>query len=144
MVADAYATFDHPEVCPLVDLGDLHLLELFWGPTLAFKDVALQLVGRLFDHELTARAERATIVGGHLGRHRSAAIEACVGPRPARHRRAPSGRSRERRAAAPDDHGRRAQRPQRRRRRHLRRLPGPREGARSPTPRSATRSACRP
>src|SRR5690606_3658865 len=47
MVVDAYATFDTPEVTPLVDLGGgLHLLELFHGPTLAFKDVALQLVGR--------------------------------------------------------------------------------------------------
>src|SRR5690606_41008731 len=62
MVADAYATFDHPDVCPVVELGDLHVLELFWGPTLAFKDVALQMVGRLFDHELAKRRSRATIV----------------------------------------------------------------------------------
>ena len=40
MVTAAYATFDHPEVCPVVEVDDLHLLELFWGPTLAFKDVA--------------------------------------------------------------------------------------------------------
>ena len=79
MVTDAYATFDHPAVCPVVALGDLHLLELFWGPTLAFKDVALQLVGRLFDHELTARGERATIVVATSGDTGSAAIEACVG-----------------------------------------------------------------
>jgi len=79
MVTDAYATFEHPEVCPLVDLGDLHLLELFWGPTLAFKDVALQIVGRLFDHELTARDQRATIVVATSGDTGSAAIEACVG-----------------------------------------------------------------
>jgi threonine synthase len=79
MVGEAYATFDHPDVCPVVELGDLHLLELFWGPTLAFKDVALQLVGRLFDHELTARGERATIVVATSGDTGSAAIEACVG-----------------------------------------------------------------
>jgi threonine synthase len=79
MVAEAYATFDHPDVCPVVPLGDLHLLELFWGPTLAFKDVALQMVGRLFDHELTARSERATIVVATSGDTGSAAIEACVG-----------------------------------------------------------------
>jgi threonine synthase len=79
MVAAAYATFDHPEVCPLVEVGDLHLLELFWGPTFAFKDVALQLVGRLFDHELTARSQRATIVVATSGDTGSAAIEACVG-----------------------------------------------------------------
>jgi threonine synthase len=79
MVGEAYATFDHPDVCPVVELDDLHLLELFWGPTLAFKDVALQLVGRLFDHELTARGERATIVVATSGDTGSAAIEACVG-----------------------------------------------------------------
>jgi threonine synthase len=79
MVDDAYATFEHPDVCPVVELGDLHLLELFWGPTLAFKDVALQLVGRLFHHELTARGERATIVVATSGDTGSAAIEACVG-----------------------------------------------------------------
>ena len=138
MVADAYATFDHPEVCPVVDLGDLHLLELFWGPTLAFKDVALQLVGRLFDHELTARGQRATIVVATSGDTGSAAIEACVGRDTPRHRRAPPRRSGERRAAPPDDHGRRAQRAQRRRRGHLRRLPGPREGAVRRRRRSAT------
>ena len=79
MVREAYATFDHPDVCPVSDLGDLRLLELFWGPTLAFKDVALQLVGRLFDHELTRRGERATIVVATSGDTGSAAIEACVG-----------------------------------------------------------------
>ncbi len=79
MVTDAYASFEHPDVCPLVDLGDLHLLELFWGPTLAFKDVALQLVGRLFDRELSARDQRATIVVATSGDTGSAAIEACVG-----------------------------------------------------------------
>ncbi|MEX2293386.1 MAG: threonine synthase [Acidimicrobiales bacterium] len=79
MVEEAYATFEHPDVCPVVELGDLHLLELFWGPTLAFKDVALQIVGRLFDHELTRRGERATIVVATSGDTGSAAIEACAG-----------------------------------------------------------------
>ena len=80
MVAEAYATFDHPEVCPVRPLDDgLWLLELFWGPTIAFKDVALQLVGRLFDHELTRRGERATIVVATSGDTGSAAIEACRG-----------------------------------------------------------------
>jgi threonine synthase len=78
IVRDAYATFSHPDVTPLVDLGDgLWLLELFHGPTLAFKDVALQLVGRLFDHELARRASRVTIVGATSGDTGSAAIEAC-------------------------------------------------------------------
>jgi threonine synthase len=79
MVDDAYRVFEHPEVCPVVDLDELKLLELFWGPTLAFKDVALQIVGRLFDRELTARSQRATIVVATSGDTGSAAIEACVG-----------------------------------------------------------------
>ena len=80
LLADAYATFDVPEVCPLTDLGDdMWLLELFHGPTLAFKDVALQLVGRLFDHELAARGDTVTIVGATSGDTGSAAIEACRG-----------------------------------------------------------------
>jgi threonine synthase len=80
MVDEAYATFDHPDVCPVRPLDDgLWLLELFWGPTIAFKDVALQLVGRLFDHELTRRGRRATIVVATSGDTGSAAIEACRG-----------------------------------------------------------------
>ncbi len=80
MVTEAYATFDHPDVCPVRPLDDgLWLLELFWGPTIAFKDVALQLVGRLFDEELTRRGERATIVVATSGDTGSAAIEACRG-----------------------------------------------------------------
>ena len=78
MVEDAYAVFDAPDVVPIVELSDgIHLLELFHGPTLAFKDVALQLVGRLFDHELDRRGERVTIVGATSGDTGSAAIEAC-------------------------------------------------------------------
>ena len=78
MVADAYATFEHPDVVPVSDLGDgLFLAELYWGPTLAFKDVALQLLGRLFDAELARRGERVTIVGATSGDTGSAAIEAC-------------------------------------------------------------------
>ena len=68
LVADAYATFDHPEVCPLVGLDEDHwLLELFHGPTFAFKDVALQVVARLFDHELERRDDRAMIVAATSG-----------------------------------------------------------------------------
>jgi threonine synthase len=81
IVADAYAVpqvFADEAVTPLVPMGDgSYLLELFHGPTLAFKDVALQLVGRLFDHELHARGERVTIVGATSGDTGSAAIEAC-------------------------------------------------------------------
>jgi len=74
----AYAEFDSDQVTPLTDLGGgLYLLELFHGPTLAFKDLALQLVSRLFDNELTRRGERRTIVGATSGDTGSAAIEAC-------------------------------------------------------------------
>jgi threonine synthase len=77
MVASAYATFDHPDVVPLVQLDDHHhLVELFHGPTLAFKDVALQLVGRLFDYELRRRDDRVMIVGATSGDTGSAAMEA--------------------------------------------------------------------
>jgi threonine synthase len=77
IVADAYATFDTPEVTPMVDLGnDLWLLELFRGPTFAFKDVALQLVGRLFDEELARRGERLTVLVATSGDTGSAAMEA--------------------------------------------------------------------
>ncbi|MDJ0893631.1 MAG: threonine synthase [Alphaproteobacteria bacterium] len=80
IIADTYAAFDHPEVAPLVPLGaDAYLLELFHGPTLAFKDCALQLLGRLFDHVLARRGERITIIGATSGDTGSAAIEACRG-----------------------------------------------------------------
>jgi threonine synthase len=80
MIEDAYATFRHPAVCPLTQLDDnLFLLELFHGPTLAFKDVAMQLLGRLMDHVLRARGARATIVGATSGDTGSAAVEAFRG-----------------------------------------------------------------
>ena len=73
---DAYATFTHPAVVPLVQLHDEHFVqELFHGPTLAFKDVALQLVGRMFDEVLRARGQRVTIVGATSGDTGSAAID---------------------------------------------------------------------
>ncbi len=74
---DAYATFRHDAVVPLVQIGaNEWLLEQFHGPTLAFKDVALQLVGRLFDHVLSERRQRVTIVGATSGDTGSAAIDA--------------------------------------------------------------------
>lgn len=77
---DAYAAFGHPAVVPLVQL-ETHLFvqELFHGPTLAFKDMALQVLGRLFDHVLAQRDARVTIVGATSGDTGSAAIEACAG-----------------------------------------------------------------
>ncbi len=83
LCADAFAApraFRHPAVCPLVQLGpDEWLLELFHGPTLAFKDMALQVVGRLFDHVLARRGERITVVGATSGDTGSAAIDAMAG-----------------------------------------------------------------
>ena len=80
LVRDAYATFRHPAVAPLVQIDDdLWIQELFHGPTLAFKDLALQVVGRLFDHVLAERSERVTIVGATSGDTGSAAIDAVKG-----------------------------------------------------------------
>ncbi|NKB22253.1 MAG: threonine synthase [Alphaproteobacteria bacterium] len=77
---DSYGSFSHEAVAPLQQLDDnLFLLELFHGPTLAFKDFALQVLGRLFDHILAKRDERITIVGATSGDTGSAAIEACRG-----------------------------------------------------------------
>ncbi len=78
IIDKTYAGFDHAAVAPLKQLDrNLWLMELFHGPTLAFKDYALQLVGRLFDYVLTRRGERVTIVGATSGDTGSAAIEAC-------------------------------------------------------------------
>ncbi|MCL4767963.1 MAG: threonine synthase [Hyphomicrobiaceae bacterium] len=80
MTRAAYATFGHPAVAPLVQIGsNLWVLELFHGPTLAFKDVAMQLLARLMDHVLRKRGQRATIVGATSGDTGGAAIEAFRG-----------------------------------------------------------------
>jgi threonine synthase len=80
LVADAYATFDQDDVCPVIQLDEhLWVQELWHGPTLSFKDVALQLVGRLMDAELERRGERRTIVVATSGDTGSAAIAACIG-----------------------------------------------------------------
>ena len=80
IVDEAYAGFSRPEVAPLVPLDDGHyLLELFHGPTLAFKDVAMQLLARLMDDALKRRGARATIVGATSGDTGGAAIEAFRG-----------------------------------------------------------------
>jgi threonine synthase len=78
MVEESYAGFDHPAVAPVKQLGpNQWVAELFHGPTLAFKDYPLQLVGRLFDYVLKKRGETVTIVGATSGDTGSAAIEAC-------------------------------------------------------------------
>ncbi|MEQ8710219.1 MAG: threonine synthase, partial [Rhodospirillales bacterium] len=78
IIETTYAAFRHDAVAPLKQLGPNDwLLELFHGPTIAFKDYALQMVGHLFDHVLRQRRERVTIVGATSGDTGSAAIEAC-------------------------------------------------------------------
>ena len=79
LIADAFAAFDHAEVVPLKDLGAFRLLELFHGPTLSFKDVALQVLGRLFEHLLDARGGRLNILGATSGDTGSAAIHGVRG-----------------------------------------------------------------
>ena len=76
----SYAVFRHPSVAPLVELEPNHfVLELFHGPTLAFKDVAMQFLSRVMDHILIERGLKATIVGATSGDTGSAAIEAFRG-----------------------------------------------------------------
>ena len=80
MAREAYGTFRHPAVAPLAQLGaNDFVLELFHGPTLAFKDLAMQLLGRLMDHGLAARGERTTIIVATSGDTGGAAIEAFRG-----------------------------------------------------------------
>ena len=80
MCRDAYQSFAHAAVAPLVQIGpEDWILELFHGPTLAFKDVAMQLLGRLFQHVLESRGQRITIVGATSGDTGGAAIEALKG-----------------------------------------------------------------
>ena len=80
MAHDAYERFGHEAKCPLVQIGtDLFLLELFHGPTLAFKDFAMQFVGRMFETVLRRRGKRITIIGATSGDTGSAAIEAFRG-----------------------------------------------------------------
>ena len=80
IIDEAYATFRHPSVAPLIELAPGHfVLELFHGPTLAFKDVAMQFLARVMDHILAERGARATIVGATSGDTGSAAIEAFRG-----------------------------------------------------------------
>jgi len=75
---ETYAEFRHPAVAPLVQLDhNQWVLELFQGPTLAFKDFALQLLGRLLDHVLARRGEKVVIMGATSGDTGSAAIEGC-------------------------------------------------------------------
>jgi threonine synthase len=80
ILREAYAAFDDPKVAPLTEIArDEYLLELFHGPTLAFKDVAMQFLARVMDHVLAARGERATILAATSGDTGGAAVEAFRG-----------------------------------------------------------------
>ena len=80
MAREAYATFRHPAVAPLAQIApNTFVAELFHGPTLAFKDLAMQLLARIMDHALALRGERATIVGATSGDTGGAAVEAFRG-----------------------------------------------------------------
>jgi len=74
IVTRSYATFDAPDVTPLKRVGDVYVLELFHGPTLAFKDVALQFLGNLFEYQLERTGQRLNIVAATSGDTGSAAI----------------------------------------------------------------------
>ena len=78
VIDESYATFKHPEVAPLTRLSEHeYLLELYHGPTLAFKDFALQVLGRLLDHVLRKNDQRVVILGATSGDTGSAALEGC-------------------------------------------------------------------
>ena len=74
IISRSYATFSHREITPLVKKGDIYILELFHGPTLAFKDVALQFLGNVFEHILKERGSKMNIIGATSGDTGSAAI----------------------------------------------------------------------
>ncbi len=79
LIDDSYSTFDHPEVAPSVEVGGFYILELFHGPTLAFKDVALQFLGNLFEYILEKRGGKLNILGATSGDTGSAAIHGVRG-----------------------------------------------------------------
>jgi len=74
LVERSYSTFSHPQITPVRKVGDQYIMELFHGPTLAFKDVALQLLGNLFEYILKRNSSHMNIVGATSGDTGSAAI----------------------------------------------------------------------
>jgi threonine synthase len=82
LVAQSYAAFERPEIAPLLDLApDLHVLELFHGPTLAFKDIALQLLGNLYARQCGLRGQTINVLGATSGDTGAAAIHGLMGKR---------------------------------------------------------------
>lgn len=74
LIKRSYSTFNHPEIIPIVKQGEVHVMELFHGPTLAFKDVALQFLGNVFEYLLTESGRTMNILGATSGDTGSAAI----------------------------------------------------------------------
>ena len=104
LAREAYATFRHPAVCPIVQLGaNTFVLELFHGPTLAFKDVAMQLLARLMDHVLAERGAARHHRRRDLGRYRRRGDRRLRRARPHRHLHPVPARPGVAGAAAPDD-----------------------------------------
>jgi len=79
LIDRSYSSFTHPEITPLIRENGIFILELFHGPTLAFKDVALQLLGNLFEYLLKEREEKMNIIGATSGDTGSAAIHGVRG-----------------------------------------------------------------
>ncbi len=79
IVDKSYATFSHPEVAPIKRVGDVFVMELFHGPTMAFKDIALQFLGNLFEYQLEHRNQQMNIVAATSGDTGSAAIQGVRG-----------------------------------------------------------------
>lgn len=80
LIAKSYTTFSHPEIAPLKQLGPkLHVLELWHGPTLAFKDFALQVLGNLYEHQCAVRRETINVLGATSGDTGAAAIHGLLG-----------------------------------------------------------------
>lgn len=79
LIEKSYRTFRHPEITPLVKVGDLYILELFHGPTFAFKDIALQFLGNLFEYLLLKNHKKINILGATSGDTGAAAIYGVMG-----------------------------------------------------------------
>ena len=128
ITSDAYSCFRHAATAPIVQIELTSLLSsLFHGPTLAFKDFAMQWLGRAMNHILRQRGARATILGATSGDTGAAAIEAFGGRSQTDVYHPLSARAGLGRAAPADDDGRQAQCPCHSRRRDVRRLPADRQ-----------------